>query len=56
MRTVPLAEIERDVTSLSEAEFMRKHDFSKNDLRVFLDTLVRNLTEGPSWTRAEAQE
>jgi hypothetical protein len=56
MRTVPLAEIERDVTPLSEPEFLKKYDFSKDDLRVFLDTLVRNLTVGHPWTGAEVQE
>jgi hypothetical protein len=56
MRTVPLAEIERDVMSLSEPEFLRKYDFSKDDLRVFLDTLLRNLTAGAPWTRVESQE
>lgn len=55
MRTVPLQEIERDVTSLSETEFRRKYDFSKNDLRVFLETVVQNLTTGQPWTSMEAQ-
>ncbi len=56
MRTVPLAEIEMDVATLSEKEFVRKYDFSKDDLRVFLETLVRNLTMGPSWACLEAQK
>ena len=56
MKSVSLVEIERDVASMEEKEFMGKYGFSKNDLRFLLDTLARRLAAGPPWIPEEVQE